>query len=724
MGKYYKWKVLLIVGLTAFFLWRAYPPQEKINLGLDLQGGIQLLLQADLTNFKEEDKTDATDRIVEIIRNRIDELGVREPVISKQGRDYVVVQLPGVTDRARAREIVGKTAHLEFKLVSDNTELIKDAEAGKVPDDFEYKDTKEGGIGGKLLLSKEAVLTGEHLTNASVGFDQYGQAIVQLQFDSEGGKLFDRATFQNIGKQLAIVLDGVVHSAPVIRDRIPNGQAQISGNFTAQQAGDLALVLRAGALPAPVHIIEERTVGATLGKDSISSGVNAAILGMVLVVAFMLVYYLIPGLVANIALLVYAIIVVGAMALIGASLTLPGIAGFILSIGMAVDANVLIFERMREELKAGKNAKTAVAAGYHKAFSAILDSHVTTLLTSLLLFMFGTGPIKGFAVTLSIGIVADMFTAIVVTRAIIDAMLKNNPNPNLKMLHLIDVTKIDFLKKRYFAYGFSIITIALGVITFAFRGNHNYGVEFTGGSVIQIGFNKPIEISELRKNLESADVKGLSLQNYGELSHNQFIIRTGESDTKKIENVAEKISGGKNYEILKVDQIGPTVSKDLTKKALLAVFWSAIGILIYVGWRFEPKFAIAAVIALLHDTLFTWGMYALSGREINLTSIAAILTVMGFSVNDTIVTFDRVRDNLKLMRKTSFAEIVNASVNQTLGRTVITSLTAILSVLALFFLGGSALNDFAFILLVGFIIGIYSTVFVASALVVDMKARK
>lgn len=724
MGKYYKWKVLFIVAITAFCLWRAYPPQEKINLGLDLQGGIQLLLQADLTNFTEKDKSDATDRIVEIIRNRIDELGVREPVISKQGRDYVVVQLPGVTDRQRAREIVGKTAHLEFKLVSDNTELLKDAEAGKVSEDFEYKDTKEDGIGGKLLLSKEAVLTGEHLTNASVGFDQYGQAIVQLQFDSEGGKLFDRATFQNIGKQLAIVLDGVVHSAPVIRDRIPNGQAQISGNFTAQQASDLALILRAGALPAPVHIIEERTVGATLGKDSISSGVNAAIFGMVLVVAFMLVYYLIPGLVANVALLVYAIIVVGAMALIGASLTLPGIAGFILSIGMAVDANVLIFERMREEFRAGKNAKTAVASGYHKAFSAILDSHVTTLLTSLLLFMFGTGPIKGFAVTLSIGIVADMFTAIVVTRVIIDAILKNNPNPNFKMLNFIDVPKIDFLKKRYFAYGFSIITIALGLATFAFRGNHNYGVEFTGGNVVQIGFNKPIEISELRENLGKADVKGLSLQNYGELSQNQFIIRTGESDTRKVESVAEKISGGKNYEVLKVDQIGPTVSKDLTKKALLAVFWSAIGILIYLGWRFEPKFAIAAVIALLHDTLFTWGMYALSGREINLTSIAAILTVMGFSVNDTIVTFDRVRDNLKLMRKTSFSEIVNVSVNQTLGRTIITSLTAILSVLALFFLGGSALNDFAFILLVGFVIGIYSTVFVASALVVDMKARK
>ena len=291
MDKYYKWKVLLIVAASAFSIWRAYPPQKKINLGLDLQGGMQLLLEVEIDKVPVEAREDATDRVVEIIRNRIDEFGVREPVISKQGKNQVVVQLPGVTDRERAKEVVGKTAHLEFKLVSSDAELLKQAEAGTVPEGYEYKEVKENLRSDSLLLAKEALLTGDHLTTASVGFDQYGQSIVELEFDKEGAKIFDKATFENIGKQLAIVLDGKIHSAPVIRDRIPNGRAQISGNFTAEEASDLALVLRAGALPAPVHIIEERTVGPSLGRDSIENGIKAGIAGALLVFFFMPLYY-------------------------------------------------------------------------------------------------------------------------------------------------------------------------------------------------------------------------------------------------------------------------------------------------------------------------------------------------------------------------------------------------------------------------------------------------
>jgi len=283
MDKYYKWKVLLIIAAVVFSIWKAYPPQEKINLGLDLQGGMQLLLEVEVDKVPAEVREDATDRVVEIIRNRIDEFGVREPTISKQGSRHVVVQLPGVTDRVRAKEIVGKTAHLEFKLVSEDPELLKKAEAATVPEGYEYKEIKDAGRSEFFLLTKDAALTGDHLTNASIGFDQYGQSIVELQFDKEGAKSFDQLTFQNIGKRLAIVLDGVVHSAPVIRDRIPNGQAQISGNFTAEEAADLSLVLRAGALPAPVKIAEERTVGPSLGRDSIERGIKAGAVGTLLV---------------------------------------------------------------------------------------------------------------------------------------------------------------------------------------------------------------------------------------------------------------------------------------------------------------------------------------------------------------------------------------------------------------------------------------------------------
>lgn len=725
MDKYYKWKVLLIIAIVGFSIWVSSPVKEKINLGLDLQGGMQILLEVQLDKIPVEGRDDATERAVEVIRNRIDEFGVREPVINKQGANQIVVQLPGVTDRERAKEIVGKTAHLEFKLVSENMELIQKAEKGEPVEGFEYKELKErdAGFTSKILVAKDASLTGDHLTTASVGFDQYGQPMVQLELDKDGAKIFDQLTFQNVGKQLAIVLDDKVHSAPVIRDRIPNGQAQISGNFSAQQASDLALVLRAGALPAPVEIIEERTVGPSLGRDSIQDGVKAGLAGVILVAIFMPFYYLLAGLVADVGLMVYTISVIGAMAALQSTLTLPGIAGFILSIGMAVDANVLIFERIREEREAGKTPRAAISAGYHKAFSAILDSNVTTLVTSVILFIFGTGPIKGFAVTLTIGILASMFSAILVTRVVLDFLSSRNPNLNLNMLRWVKPTHIPFLKGRYFAYGFSILTIALGLFAFTSRGHSNYGVEFTGGTLIHMGFEQPIEASVFREAVEKAGIRNAVMQNYGGAGDHQFVVKTAENSTEKIEAAAKSLVGEKKYEVLRVDQVGPAVSGDLKQKALLAVFWSSVGILIYLAFRFEWKFALAAVVALFHDTLFAFGIYALSGREINLPTVAAILTIMGFSVNDTIVTFDRVRDNLKVMRKKPFQEIVDASINQTLSRTLLTSLTVLFTTAALFFFGGSAINDFAFVLLIGFSVGIYSTVFVATSLVVDWKAH-
>ncbi len=722
MGKYYKRKVLLIIAVVGFSIWRAYPPQEKVQLGLDLQGGMQLLLQVDMEKVPQEAREDVTDRVVEIVRNRIDEFGVLEPVISKQGKDRVIVQLPGVTDRERAREVVGRTAHLEFKLVSDDSELTTKAEEGNIPEGYEYKEPKDRGA--SVLLSKEALLTGDRLTNASVDFGEYGEPMVNLQFDKEGGKIFDQVTSRNIGKQFAIVLDGKVHSTPVIRERIPNGQAQISGNFTTEEASDLTLVLRAGALPAPVRIVEERTVGASLGRDSIEKGIKAGLIGALLVFLFMPVYYFLAGFIADIGLIIYGIVVFGALCALQATLTLPGIAGFILSIGMAVDANVLIFERVREELQAGKTPKAAVSSGYHRAFSSILDSNVTTLVTSLILFIFGTGPIQGFAVTLSIGIVASMFSALLVTRVIFDFLLMRNPNLNFRMMQLISPTHIPFLRGRFFAYGFSVLTLLIGVAAFILRGSENYGVEFTGGTAVHLEFQKEVEISKLRTTLENEGIRGAAIQHYGEISQRQLVIKSSKAETENIKRAAEKISGGNGFKILQVDEVGPSVSGDIAKKALWAIFWASVGILVYVGWRFEWKFAMAAVIALFHDTIFTFGIYALSGREINLSTVAAILSIMGYSVNDTIVTFDRVRDNLKLMKNSPFHQIVEASINQTLGRTILTSLTTILATAAIFFFGGSAINDFAFTLLVGFAVGIYSTIFVATSLVVDWKAHR
>ncbi len=724
MDKNYKWKVLLIIGLVAFSLWKVYPPSKTINLGLDLQGGIQMLLQVEMDKVPEEARKDVTARVAEIIRNRIDEFGVKEPEITTQGKDQVVVKLPGVTDRERAKEIAAKAAHLEFKIVSEDVDLIQKADAGTIPPGFEYKKVKASPNEEMVLLALLPVLTGEHLTTASVGFDQYGSPIVQLSLDREGGKIFDKVTFQNIGKRLAIVLDGQVYSAPVIRDRIPNGKAQISGNFKADEAADLALVLRAGALPAPVTVVEERTIGPSLGRDSIESGIRASLFGVLFVVVFMPVYYLFCGWIANLGLLVYVILVAGSMATMGSTLTLPGIAGFILSVGMAVDANVLIFERMREEAATGKTARAVVSAGFHRAFSAILDSNVTTLITSVLLFIFGTGPIQGFAVTLSIGILASMFSAIFVTRVIFDRVVKKNPNKVFKMLELFKNPNIPFVKSRVWAYGFSVICLALGIFALTVRGAKNYGVEFTGGTFVQVAFKQDVDQAKFRNELEKQELKGVTLQRYGEANSHQYIVKMAEGNPSKVSAAAEATAGKDAFEIEKVDQVGPSVSGSLRDKAFWAIIWSWLGILIYVGWRFEWKYSAAAVIALVHDSVFAFGVYALSGREINLATIAALLTIIGFSVNDTIVTFDRIRDNLKLMRKTPFADVVNLSVNQTLSRTILTTMTVLCGTLALFLFGGSAIADFAFILLVGFAIGTYSTIFVASALVVDWKAHK
>lgn len=724
MDKNYKWKVLLIIGLVVFSIWKAYPLDQKINLGLDLQGGVQLLLQVDMDKVPDEARKDVTARVAEIIRNRIDEFGVKEPEITTQGRDQVVVKLPGVTDRERAKEIAGKAAHLEFKIVSEDTDLIQKAEAETIPPGFEYKKVKGSPNEEMVLLALAPVLTGEHLTTASVGFDQYGQAIVQLSLDREGGKIFDKVTFQNIGKRLAIVMDGQVYSAPVIRDRIPNGKAQISGNFKAAEAADLALVLRAGALPAPVTVVEERTIGPSLGKDSIDSGIRASFFGVLFVIVFMPLYYLFCGWIANLGLLVYVILVAGSMAAMGSTLTLPGIAGFILSVGMAVDANVLIFERMREEMATGKTARAVVSAGFHRALSAIIDSNVTTLITAVLLFIFGTGPIQGFAVTLSIGLLASMFSSIFVSRVIFDYIVKKNPNKVFKMFELFKSPNIPFLKGRLWAYGFSVICVGLGIFSLTLRGAKNYGVEFTGGTYVQVAFKQAVDPGKFRDQLEKQGLKAVTLQSFGEAASHQYMVKMAEGNPSQVGAAAEATVGKGAFEIQKVDQVGPSVSSSLRDKAFWAIVWSWLGILVYVGWRFEWKFATAAVIALVHDTLFAFGIYALSGREVNLATVAAIMTIIGFSVNDTIVIFDRIRDNVKLMRKTPFVDIVNLSVNQCLSRTALTTMTVLFGTLALLFFGGPAIADFAFILTVGFMIGTYSTVFVASSLVVDWKAHK
>jgi len=497
-------RILVIVLLVAAAAWYSYPPSKRIRLGLDLKGGMHLVLGVDLKKaldaalekditllkddleekkvdldtiervgpssfkikliipedlkkvykilrqypeieIKEEGhdylvlafkvseikriKENAINQTLEVIRNRIDQFGVAEPTISRVGSDRVLVQLPGIKDPKRAISIIGKTAMLEFKLLDEEHSVQEAINKGVPPgDEILYGKPMKGATGRAsrvpYLLKKRVLLTGDHITDARVRIDpMYNEPYVALTFDKVGAKIFARVTRENVKKRLAIILDNVVYSAPVIQEPIPNGRAQITGHFTSQEAHDLAIVLRAGALPAPVRILENRTVGPSLGRDSINKGVKAAIIGLILVLIFMAIYYRLSGVLADIALLLNMVLITGALSAFDATLTLPGIAGIILTIGMSVDANVLIFERIREESRLGRTVRAAVDAGFSRAFITILDANVTTIIAALVLFQFGTGPIKGFAVTLSIGIAASMFTAIVFCKTVYDLVL-------------------------------------------------------------------------------------------------------------------------------------------------------------------------------------------------------------------------------------------------------------------------------------------------------------
>jgi SecD/SecF fusion protein len=734
MQKNLKWKVILIIAVIGLSLWSLWPPlsikdnsgnvirEGRINLGLDLQGGMHLVLKVDTSKLSPKEAEGAPERALEIIRNRIDQFGVKEVAIQRQGKDEIVIQLPGVTDRERALELIGRTALLEFRLVSSDTEKIKAALDGNIPEGYDLLLTEDNE---NVLVEKHAEVRGADLTNAIVNFDQsaFNQPVVSLTFTRDGARKFADVTTNNVGKRLAIVLDGKIKSAPSIKERIPSGEAVIQGRFTPEEANDLAIVLRAGALPAPVMIEEERTVGPLLGRDSIQSGIKAVIIGASLVCIFMVLYYMLAGFIGVIALLLNFLIILGIMGYFHFTLTLPGIAGLILTLGMAVDANILIYERIKEELKAGKTVRSAISTGYAKAFSAIIDSNLTTLIAAILLFQFGTGPIRGFAMTLTIGIFASLFTALVVTRVIFQLLSLSKNFKTIHMMNWIHDTKINFTGKRKICYGVSIILILLGIAVFGARGEKNFGVDFTGGTLQQLKFENPIEISRIRETVSRTGISGVSIQ--GLAGGNEVLIRTaGDTDAGITDVLKESITDNR-FEFMRIEKVGPSVGRLLRKNAVKALIFGLLGILIYVGLRFKHwEYGLAGVIALFHDVIIVIGAMAITGREFDLTVVAAILTVAGYSINDTVVIFDRVRENIRLLRKLKFSELINLSINQTLGRTVFTTLTTLFTAVALFLWGGLVLNNFAFCLIVGFISGIYSTIFIASPMILFWQKRR
>ncbi len=701
-------------------------------------------------------RENALDQCLEIIRNRIDQFGVTEPVIVKQGTDKIVVQLPGVKDPERALKLIGQTAQLEFHLVDEEAmaridlpgliaraikegRLKPDASREEInrvlrpyipPDDEIYflveRDRQTGRVIKKpLLLKKRAVLTGDMVKTARVRIGGvYNEPYVALEFTDRGARIFARVTEENVGKRLAIVLDDVVRSAPVIREKIPGGQAQITGSFTYEEAADLAIVLRAGALPAPVKVIQNITVGPSLGRDSIKKGLISGLIGAAAVMLFMIIYYRFSGLVADVALILNVLMLLAVLSLFRATLTLPGIAGIILTMGMGVDSNVLIFERMREELGLGRPPRAAIVAGYDRAFWTIVDAHITTLITALALFLFGTGPIKGFAVTLSAGIVINLFTAIFGTRIVYDYLIAKGKTPKINFMTIIKNPRIDFMGARKIAAVVSGILVTLGLIAFVqiSRGAANLGVDFAGGVMAYYRAEKPFSLDEIRKALKEAGITGFQLQDVK--GENLLIVKlrrkaetVGDLEAKVREILKEKFPSY-NFKLEAKEEIGSAISKELKRKALIAIAISLAGIIGYLAFRFNVSFGVAAAAATFHDVLAVLGLFYLLNREITLLLVTALLTLAGYSLTDTVVIFDRIRENIKRYRgKMSFVEIINRSVNEMLARTIITTLTTLLVILAILFFGGVVLRDFALALALGVIVGTYSSVFVASPIV-------
>jgi SecD/SecF fusion protein len=702
----------------------------QIKLGLDLQGGTSFLVSLD-TSKLDQNKASlerAQRQAIEVLRRRVDKFGVAEPIIQPSGKDRILIQLPGLSEAEKesARTQIEKAAFLEFRLVHPNSaELIRD----QIPEpgyEILVQRTRKGPNGevkgGRaFLVTKKAVkgLTGKYVVRANVVPDPMtGMPKITLQFNSEGARLFGEITRENVGHQLAIVLDGELYSAPVINEPITGGRCEISGDFTLEEAFELANVLQ-NPLETPVRIEEERGVDPTLGEDSIRSGMWASLIGLIAVSVFMLVYYLFAGLVANVALLLNIIILMGVMCSVDATLTLPGIAGIVLTMGMAVDANVLIFERIREEEAAGKSFKGALAAGYSKAFSTIFDADITTLIASIILIYKGTGPVKGFGVTLTIGICTSMFTALVVTRLIFDFLLSRGWLRKLPMLQLVGHTQIDFLKWAKPAFIASWLIILIGLGWGVHRGRHALGVDFAGGDQLGLRFEQRVDEGKIRKALEAIQITDAVIQYQHDLATGKDTLEiTTETGTgKQVEQLLQKKFPEAKFVRVSLNEVGATVGREIQLSAVVATLLALFGILVYVAFRYEFSFAVGAVLAVVHDVLMTLGWFFLSGRELSAPIVAAALTIIGFSINDTIVIFDRIREDLKLGIRGTFYELINYALNQTLSRTIITSGTVFLATASLYFFGGGAINDFAFTFLVGVITGTYSSIYIASAIV-------
>jgi len=717
---------LLAVLLVAFSIATIWPPEKNIALGLDIKGGTSFLIKLQQVDKDKPITPGLLDQAVEVIRKRVDYFGGGEPIISPVGQDRILVQIPGL-DTAKiqeARAQLSRVAKLEFRLVyPDDGQRLKAIDNGTevVPPEYKIEnhkhvtDDKEKATTERLLVKKKADLGGDRVSSSNAIYGNEGWT-VQLKFDNEGAKKFGQITEQFKGHRFAIVLDGVILSAPVIRDAIYGGDAIITGQFTEKEARGLSSALE-NPLQTPVSIEEERSVSPTLGADSIRASIFAGLVGLAITLVCVALYYRFAGIIACLALLVNIVLLLGALTMFRFVLTLPGIAGIILTIGLAVDASVLVYERLREELALGKSLKVAVQAAYEKAFSSIFDANVTTLITAVILFWKASGPVKGFAISLTLGILASLFTALIVGRNIFEFFVDTGRVKKISMMHLISSQNINFLGKGFLACMCSLALIVAGATSFYLRGEKNFGVDFRGGDLITLSSPQAIDVGKVRAALQPINLADATIQESNQGGKYYITVRTPLHTSDAVEKQIMTAMTEAQFKVEGAERVGALVGGELARSSLVALGLGILGILIFVTLRFELSFAVGAIVALLHDVLITVGVFSLLHRELTLTMVGAVLTIAGYSINDTIVVYDRIREGLASGRKGSIEQIMNESINQTLSRTILTSTVTLIPILCLFLFGGAVLRDFSLAIIIGVAVGTYSSIFIASPIV-------
>jgi len=699
----------------------------NVKLGLDLQGGTAVTLRIDEDAETVYERESRLDKAIEIMAKRVNGLGVAEPMIREVPPDGIEIQMPGLSTSTNpdAADILTKAARLEF------CEVHRTAVPGssaKPPLGYremvEVSEDKDGHpIEQRMYVRQIPEADGSIIERAGVAQLPNGSFEVTLKMTGEGADVFTRVTkkiseknsYNSVGR-LAIVLDGELVSAPSVRDTIAGGRASISGNFSQREAIELANVLN-NPLEFDLQLDEMYEVGPTLAEDARDASISAAQLGAILVILFMIAYYLSSGVVAVISVILNLIVVLGVLASVGATITLPGVAALVLTLGMAVDANILIFERIREELLQGKSIKNALSAGYSKAYSTIIDANVTTMITAAILIWLGTGPVKGFGVTLAIGIGSSMFAALVISRAFLEIMVVLGVK-KLMPFWFKAQSNFDFLSKRKPAFITSWIIVLIGLVVVASKGDKIYGIEFLGGSELTIDFNqehKPSieKIYEVAETAELGEIIPVYQRVVGQTSERLKVQTTSENGQAVFKQLQAAFP---EAELQKVGEniIGASVSDSIKRNAVYSVVVALIGILLYVALRFEFGYGIGAVVATIHDVFMTIGIFVMFGNQFTAPMLAAILMIVGYSINDTIVVFDRIREELELNPEFTLKKVVNLAINRTLSRTALTSITTFMAALALFIFGAGVINDFALIFLIGILTGTFSSVFIAS----------